>query len=124
LRQERLENLFLRVTDSLLYEEMRNGLSSEVTESIAKNMEFVKSVFINCLVLGEWITKRRLVWPRIVECFGLTDIDKEASWKTISLIVQATTLNMPESLKLFMFNYEHCLFVTKLKIKDYLRISR
>lgn len=68
--------------------------------------------------------KRKQAWTKIIETFELNEYDKESIWKTISLIVSASGLNMPNSLKVFMFYHEHGLLITGLKLKDYLSISR
>lgn len=91
--------------EALLADEMRTGVSVEVCSYLKKNSHFRKSVLLNCTVLMLWITKRKMSFPLVKATLSLSEEDLEVCWRGVSYIVVSQSLELPASLRAFMFMY-------------------
>lgn len=120
LRVDKLERLYQRIIDMLATDEVRNGLSAEVCSYLKKNGHFRRSVLLNAMVLTLWITKRRTSMCLLQNTLALTEEDLENCWKSIASIVLSQSMELPPSLKAFMFLHEQELMVVGRRLRDYL----
>jgi hypothetical protein len=100
-------------------DEQKNGLSAEVCSYLRKNNNFRKSILLNTIALTLWITKRKTSMNLLQNTLTLTEDELENCWKSISFIVMSPSMELPLSLKAFMFLHEQELMLVGRRLKDY-----